>query len=214
MVLHPQLQRCASCCSAWRGASDTHVTTAPPGETSTPTHGAAVTQAPDARHSCCSAGSGDRRVLNDKNRSSLHRGKTKKPDRAQTSVRPTAVLPGQECARGRHTRTPSGTPPAGPKRRREGRRSTPVKESKQLLYCGRRPEGTSRLSLSTRGPQLIRLTTGSGACGREASRRAAKTRPVQLKRYNFLRDSTLLMPLDRDTERSPRTRVLAVISRW
>ena len=103
-----QLQRCASCCSAWRGASDTHVTTAPPGETSTPTHGAAMTQAPDARHSCCSAGSGDRRVLNEKNRSSLHRGKTKKPDCAQTSARPTAVLLGQECARSRHTRTPSG----------------------------------------------------------------------------------------------------------
>ena len=83
-----QLQRCASCCSAWRGASDTHVTTAPPGETSTPTHGAAMTQAPDARHSCCSAGSGDRRVLwLKKPRPSLHSGKTKKPDRAQTSAR-------------------------------------------------------------------------------------------------------------------------------
>jgi len=37
--------------------------------------------------------------------------KNEEADRAQRSAIPTAVLPGQECARGRHTHTPSGRHP-------------------------------------------------------------------------------------------------------
>ena len=60
---------------------------------------------------------------------------------------------------------------------------------------------------------MIRLATGSEASGCEASLRAAKTRPVLLTRYHLLEDYGLLMLLDRDTRRSPRTRVLEVITR-
>ena len=47
----------------------------------------------------------------------------------------------------------------------------------------------------------------------QASLRVAKTSPVQLTRYHLLEDNGLLMLLDRDTRRGPRTRVLAVIAR-
>ncbi len=60
---------------------------------------------------------------------------------------------------------------------------------------------------------MIRLATGLEASGYEASLCAAKTRPVLLTRYHLLEDYSLLMLLDRDTRRSPRTRVLAVITR-
>ena len=58
-------------------------------------------------------------------------------------------------------------------------------------------------------------TTGSEAsgCECEASLRSAKTHLVPMTRYHLLEDYGLLMLLDRDTRSSPRTRVLAVITR-
>ena len=150
-------------------------TTAPPSETTTPTDG--------LLRSATSAGRptqllrGDRRVLSEKKPKVVTSPCKNEEARAQRSAIPTAVLPGQECARGRHTHTPSGRHPLV-RNAAEKDASPPRQKCKQRLYCGRRPEGTSRLSRSTGGPQLIRLTTGSGACGREASRRAAKTRSV------------------------------------
>ncbi len=75
-------------------------------------------------------------------RPSLHRGETKKPDRAQTSARPTAVLPGQECARPAHART-QRTPPAGPRTPLKGTRVHPAKIQAAPLL---RPAQGSRFS--------------------------------------------------------------------
>ena len=93
-----------------------------------------------------------------------------------------------------------------------------------VVACNRRPRVETAAPLTAvvypqghtasperRGRQGIRLTTGSEACGREASRRAGKARPVPLTRYHLLRDSCCY--LDRDTRRGPRTRVSAVIAR-
>jgi hypothetical protein len=95
---------------------------------------------------------------------SLHSGKTKKPDRAQTSARPTAVLPGQECARSRHTRAPSGTPPAGPKNAAERDAGPPRQRIQAAPLLRPSTLRDSRLSQAC-GRQVIRLTTGSEACG-------------------------------------------------
>ena len=85
-------------------------TTAPPGEMPTPTDG--------LLRSATSAGRptqllrGDRRVLSEKKTKVVTSPcKNEEADRAQRSAIPTAVLPGQECARGRHTHTPSGRHP-------------------------------------------------------------------------------------------------------
>ena len=88
-------------------------TTTPPGEASTPTDG--------LLRSATSAGRPTQLLFSWRRRStSSEREKPKavtspwkneEADHAQTSAIPTAALPGQECARGRHTHTPSGRHP-------------------------------------------------------------------------------------------------------
>ena len=109
-------------------------TTTPPGEASTPTDG--------LLRSATSAGRPTQLLFSWRRRStSSEREKPKavtsswkneEADPAQSAI-PTAVLPGQECARGRHTRAPSGRHPpvrsaaekdAGPPRQTSSSSST------------------------------------------------------------------------------------------
>ena len=68
----------------------------------------------------------------------------------------------------------------------------PSRRNSGLLDYDRQPKGTN-VSPERRGRQGIKLTTGSEACGREASRRAGKARPVPLTRLPLI--TRLLMLL-------------------
>ena len=137
--------------------------------------------------------------------------KNEEADRAQRSAIPTAVLPGQECARSRHTRAPSGTPPAGPKNAAERDAGPPRQRIQAAPLLRPSTRRDSRLSQAC-GRQLIKLTTGSEACGCETSLRSGRRVPCTDSATTSYVMAPFLMPLDRDTERSPRTRVLADIA--
>ena len=148
-------------------------TTAPPGETTTPTDG--------LLRSATSAGRptqllrGDRRVLSEKKNKGRHVSVQERRSRPRTKCDTDSRAAGAGVrARPAHAHT-QRTPPAGSKRRRERRESTPS-NFKQLLYCGL-PRGTAASS-EHRGRQVIKLTTDSGSVWMQASLRAAKTRPV------------------------------------
>ena len=129
-------------------------TTAPPSETLTPTDG--------LLRSATSAGRptqllrGDRRVLSEKKNKGRHVSVQERRSRPRTqrSAIPTAVLPGQECARGRHTHTPSGRHPLVRSAAEKRRESTPSKV-KQRRYW----------SLSKNLRRLLLVGHGAGAGG-------------------------------------------------
>ena len=118
-------------------------------------------------------------------RSSLHRGKTKKPDRAQTSARPTAVLPGQECARGRHTRAPSGRHP--PVRTAAETDASPPGQTSSSSSTADCPDTGTAASSEYRGRQVISLRPTRGSVWMQASLRASKTRPVHCFASHLIR---------------------------
>ena len=108
-------------------------TTAPPGETTTPTDG--------LLRSATSAGRptqllrGDRRVLSEKKNKGRHVSVQERRSRPRTKCDTDSRAAGAGVrARPAHAHT-QRTPPAGSKRRRERRESTPS-NFKQLLYCG------------------------------------------------------------------------------
>jgi hypothetical protein len=115
--------------------------------------------------------------------------KNEEADRAQMSAIPTAVLPGQECARGRHTRAPSGSHPLV-RTAAEKDASPPCQTSSSSSTAGCPDRGTAASS-NHRGRQVIKLTTDSGSVWMQASLRAAKTRPVHCFGYHLIRDGTL-----------------------
>ena len=143
-------------------------TTTPPGEASTPTDG--------LLRSATSAGRPTQLLFSWRRRStSSEREKPKavtspwkneEADRAQTSAIPTAVLPGQECARGRHTHTPSGRHPlvrnaaekdASPPRQKSSSAVTGAQKSASSPSCRARSGGgwgsvTRRLQACRCGP--------------------------------------------------------------
>jgi len=81
----------------------------------------------------------------------------------------------------------------------------PSRRNSGLLDYDRQPKGTN-VSPERRGRQGIKLTTGSEACGREASRRAGKARPVPLTRLPLI-TRLLLLPLARiETHDAARAR--------
>ena len=152
-------------------------TTAPPGETTTPTDG--------LLRSATSAGRptqllrGDRRVLSEKKTKVVTSPcKNEEADRAQRSAIPTAVLPGQECARGRHTHTPSGRHPlvrnaaekdASPPRQTSSSAVTGAQKSASSPSCRARSgggwgSGTRRLQACRCGPSPHAVRTAPAAC--------------------------------------------------
>ena len=113
--------------------------------------------------------------------------KNEEADRAQRSAIPTAVLPGQECARGRHTHTPSGRHPlvrnaaekdASPPRQTSSSSST-ADCSGSRFWRALGPPGDQS------GDRL-------GSVGMRGLTPRGKTRPVPLNRYHLLRDNGLL----------------------
>ena len=137
-------------------------TTAPPGETTTPTDG--------LLRSATSAGRptqllrGDRRVLSEKKNKGRHVSVQERRSRPRTqrSAIPTAVLPGQECARGRHTRAPSGRHP--PVRTAAETDASPPGQTSSSSSTADCPDTGTAASSEYRGRQVISLrpTRGSG----------------------------------------------------
>ena len=149
-------------------------TTAPPSEMLTPTDGLLRSATSTGRPTQLLRG--DRRVLSEKKpKSSRLRARTKKPT-AHKGVRYR-----QPCCRGRSARAAgTRTHPADATRWFETPpRKTRVHPVKLQAAPLLRPSTLrdSRLSQAC-GRQVIKLTTGSEACGCEASLRAAKTRAV------------------------------------
>ena len=95
-----------------------------------------------------------------------------------------------------------------------------------VVACNRRPRVETAASLITicpdrgtaassehRGRQVIKLTTDSGSVWMQASRRSGRRVQCTDSATTSYEMAPFLMPLDRDTARSPRTRVLAGIAR-
>jgi len=123
----------------------------------------------------------------------------------------------RQCRRGRSTRAASTRAhPAAATRRSEAlsqsARSTPSKNSSSSSTAGCPDRGTAASS-EHRGRQVIKLTTDSGSVWMQASRRSGRRVQCTDSATTSYEMAPFLMPLDRDTERSQRTRVLAVIAR-
>ena len=132
-------------------------TTAPPSETLTPTDG--------LLRSATSAGRptqllrGDRRVLSEKKPKVVTSPcKNEEADPAQSAI-PTAVLPGQECARGRHTRAPSGSNPLV--RTAADTDASPPGQTSSSSSTADCPDTGTSASSEHRGRQVINLMTDS-----------------------------------------------------
>ena len=110
--------------------------------------------------------------------------KNEEADPAQSAI-PTAVLPGQECARGRHTRAPSGRHP--PVRTAAETDASPPGQTSSSSSTADCPDTGTAASSEYRGRQVISLRPTRGSVWMQASLRASKTRPVHCFASHLIR---------------------------